>query len=225
MLLRSSNSQRATWQPFGVLLALVVIAVAVPVAAQNTFPSDCIPPLNSTYAGQFHARYSDGTNVYDLTQPEHHRFTMCTPPPMGGPQNHVFGSEVVAQIAVNGGASMPIQGNANTTVGVQPDGSNGPTRFFDTEMLQLDLVAGPALIRESPTRPSLGRTSITDLGGGTWRIDSFFDVFTELSVDGGQTWMPSTDMQGNPAAGRMQLPGTVASETVSWRRVKSIYKD
>jgi hypothetical protein len=24
-----------------------------------------------------------------------------------------------------------------------------------------------------------------------FHIDSFFDVFTELSVDGGQTWMPS----------------------------------
>ncbi len=226
MLLRSSLAQRATRPHLAGLLALVVIAAAVPASAQNIFQGDCIPPINSTYAGQFHARYSDGTNVYDLTQPQHHRFTMCTPPPMAGQQNHSFGSEVDALISINGGPTQPIHGQGPTTVGVQADGSNGPTRFFDTEMLQLDLVAGAGvMVRESPTKASLGRTSITNLGGGTYRIDSFFDVFTELSLDGGQTWYPSTDQSGNPASGRMEIPGTVAAETVSWRKVKSIYKD
>ena len=40
-------------------------------------------------------------------------------------------------------------------------------------------------IRESPTLASLGETYIMDIGGGLYDIDSFFDVFTELSVDGG----------------------------------------
>jgi hypothetical protein len=181
-------------------MLLVLLAAAAPVAAQNTFMGDCIPPLNSSYVGQFHAKYSDGTNVYDLTQPEHHRFTMCTPPPVSGQQNHSFGSEVDALISINNGPTQPIHAQGASTVGVLADGSNGPTRFFDTEMLQLDLLAAPGvLIRESPTKQSTGRTSITDLGGGLYRIDSFFDIFTELSVDGGQTWMPSTDAQGNPA--------------------------
>jgi hypothetical protein len=47
-------------------------------------------------------------------------------------------------------------------------------------------------IRESPTLPSLGQTRITDIGGGRYHIDSFFDVFTELSFDGGANWFPST---------------------------------
>jgi hypothetical protein len=46
-------------------------------------------------------------------------------------------------------------------------------------------------IRESPTLPSLGRTRITDIGGGLYHVDSFFDVFTELSLDGGTNWFPS----------------------------------
>src|SRR5687768_16531497 len=50
--------------------------------------------------------------------------------------------------------------------------------------------AGTLRIRESPTRQSLGRTSIRSLPGGTYRIDSFFDVFVELSIDDGQTWRP-----------------------------------
>lgn len=206
-------------------LGLVLAAAAMPAAAQNTFPDDCIPPLNSAYAGQFHAKYADGTNVYDLTQPQHDRFTNCNPPPTSGQTVHSFGSMVSAQMAVNGGTPQPIQGPATTSVRVLLDGTFGPTRFFETEMLQLDLTAGPAMIRESPTRPSMGRTSITDLGGGLYRIDSFFDVFTELSVDGGQTWHESTDASGAPAAGRMELPGTVAVTPGSWTRLKSIYKE
>ena len=49
------------------------------------------------------------------------------------------------------------------------------------------------MIRESPTVPSIGQTTIQDLGGGNYHIDSFFDIFTELSLDGGQTWIPAAD--------------------------------
>jgi MYXO-CTERM domain-containing protein len=57
--------------------------------------------------------------------------------------------------------------------------------------LSLQSVAPVVMVRESPTLPSLGQTTITPLGGGLYRIDSFFDVFTELSIDGGQNWIPS----------------------------------
>jgi hypothetical protein len=79
------------------------------------------------------------------------------------------------------------------------------TGTFSTEMLTLDLSgnssSGLYQLRESPTKASLGLTTITDIGGGQFRIDSFFDVFTELSLDGGNTWMPSEnstrfDLQG-----------------------------
>ena len=68
------------------------------------------------------------------------------------------------------------------------------TGSFDTEMLAMDLqttIGGLSLrIRESPTLRSLGHTSIDSIGGGLFRIDSFFDVFTEISVDNG-AWIPS----------------------------------
>ncbi len=71
----------------------------------------------------------------------------------------------------------------------------GMTGTFATEIVSMSLsgnVGGtPIIIRESPSRSSSGSTTITDLGGGMYDIDSFFDVFTELSVDGGQTWTPS----------------------------------
>lgn len=59
-------------------------------------------------------------------------------------------------------------------------------------------------IRENPGPPSLGQTTITPLGGGQYHIDSFFDVFTELSLDGGQTWN-----QGNRPAHMRLTSGPV----------------
>jgi hypothetical protein len=69
---------------------------------------------------------------------------------------------------------------------------DGPDQYYDTEMLQLDLTGGTlpggVMLRESPTRASTGRTSIRQLPGGQWMVSSFFDIFTELSVDGGVSW-------------------------------------
>jgi len=45
-------------------------------------------------------------------------------------------------------------------------------------------------IRESPTLTSTGQTTITPQGDG-FHVSSFFDVFTELSLDGGNTWTPN----------------------------------
>ena len=79
------------------------------------------------------------------------------------------------------------------------------TPVIETEMLQLDLMGGDMppgfMIRESPTIRSQGGTAITELSNGRYHIDSFFDVFTELSIDGGQTW--------NPGSGPLHLEGGV----------------
>ena len=52
------------------------------------------------------------------------------------------------------------------------------TGTFQTEMISMSLsgnVGGVAVqIREGPTQPSTGQTTITDIGGGLYQIDSFF---------------------------------------------------
>jgi hypothetical protein len=93
-------------------------------------------------------------------------------------------------------------------VGAMADGSVrtrlgtdvGGNRYFDTELLKLDVRGGGGLptmimIRESPTRRSVGKTIMgtSPSLSQPYMVGSFFDVFTELSVDGGQTWSPSTD--------------------------------
>ncbi len=73
------------------------------------------------------------------------------------------------------------------------------TQTFTAEMLSMNISINNSsppwflMIRESPTRASLGQTSITNLNNGFYAINSFFDVFTELSDNGGQFWYPSTD--------------------------------
>ncbi len=48
------------------------------------------------------------------------------------------------------------------------------------------------MIRESPTRASNGQTTANSVPGG-YAIDSFFDIYTEASLDGGQTWVASLE--------------------------------
>jgi hypothetical protein len=62
-------------------------------------------------------------------------------------------------------------------------------------MLSLDLSGdspsfGPIMLRESPTKQSLGKHTIGPDPRGC-RVSSFFDVFLELSTDDGQTWVPA----------------------------------
>jgi hypothetical protein len=100
------------------------------------------------------------------------------------------------EYSTNDGASW-IAGRADTQVSVRVamPTQSGDTRFFDTEMLQLDIRGGNlptgVLGRESPTRQSTGQTRVQQLSNG-FMINSFFDVFLELSVNGGQTWGPAS---------------------------------
>lgn len=88
----------------------------------------------------------------------------------------------------------PVIGTLTVPILTHNIGSSGQDTWFDTEMLGLNLTPpGGIMIRESPTLQSLGHTRITDMGGGLYRIDSFFDVFVELSLDGGATWTPQSN--------------------------------
>jgi hypothetical protein len=70
---------------------------------------------------------------------------------------------------------------------IPPQTSTGD---WDTEMVQLSLTGqvpgGPVIeLRASPSLPSPGEVDVSDLPDGTFQVDSFFDVFFEVSVDGG----------------------------------------
>jgi len=70
----------------------------------------------------------------------------------------------------------------------------------------MTMSGGGILLRENPTLQSTANSSIppTRGPGGPYSIPSFFHVFIELSIDGGNTWLPAT------SSNHMELlePGT-----------------
>jgi hypothetical protein len=175
------------------LVLLFVLSVAAPARASVITVGDCLPPLDpfDWYISNDDVNWQVGANLYTIKRPRHFNFSSCSAPPSSGTVTESFGSNVGGDLFVNGVFFGSFVAAALTTVNVTAAGSVGPTRFFNTEITQLDFSVGGAMVRESPTSASPGKTTITDLGSGRFQIDSFFDVFTELSVDGGQTWTPS----------------------------------
>jgi len=89
-------------------------------------------------------------------------------------------------------------------------------QLFGGEVGPMQLVAsgdgypGGVMIRESPTLASGGSGGAQGAGPGGYWIDSFFDIYTELSVDGGQTWAPPTNditmhIDGTPEPATLSL--------------------
>lgn len=119
------------------------------------------------------------------------------PPPLAGSATYQgSNTRLDGELSPDGGMTWaPAGATGPTTVSIQHVSDSGTTRSFDTEMLQLDLSGmspiGPFMLRESPTRPSTGKTTSGPAVGGGFSVDSFFDVFLELSVDGGASWIPA----------------------------------
>ena len=194
-----------------VLWVWATIVAAFPGAAQSApqavaqspsfFTAPDLPPPNGVYVTPqaFHAAYANGVIIQNIS---HKRFTeKLAPPPLGQSRVHQFGSTVeFDQSSDNGRTFSHLSAPAQVRVIVNHTGNQGTTGIYDTEMLQLDIAGGGlppgVMLRESPTLKSRGQTKITALGAGAaapvgYQIDSFFDIFTELSVDGGATWLPA----------------------------------
>jgi hypothetical protein len=116
--------------------------------------------------------------------------------PGGACEHHHFQSGLDAMVSPTGigGPFFPIHMEGPVETYAYGRTAPGQLGNFQTEMISMDLTGTfgtmTVMIRESPTLPSMGQTSIQPSGGGYW-IDSFFDVFTELSLDGGTTWIPN----------------------------------
>jgi hypothetical protein len=184
---------------FIVLAALVAAWVPLAAQAAGLVTSDpSLPPVGGKYLtpDAVHATYSGPGLLVVLQKPEHVPFAGHTSATPGGDEIEDFPSTLTGTGTVNGSPPIPINlaGPVQTIVFGKIGNVTGT---FETEMLSMDLTGSTPMgdeimIRESPTLLSLGVTKITDIGGGLYRIESFFDVFTELSVDGGSTWIPSS---------------------------------
>ncbi len=157
---------------------------------------------------QLISHYESGGGVHavwpgpiDMTDVIHECFVNATTTQVGPDQVEDFDSTLRATVDDGSGPQLveltgPVQTLVSNRTGSQ-------TGTFDTEIVSMSLTGDiggvPIEIRESPSLPSPGETTITDIGGGLFEIDSFFDVFVELSVNGG----PFVPQIGGPS--RMTL--------------------
>jgi hypothetical protein len=189
--------------------------VCTPGSTTPILPSPDLPPNSNPpgttqceqilemYVGEdVHALFPGGI---DFSDPQHKCFLNVNRDDDGsGNEIEIFDSTVDGQVDLGSG---PVPVALTGPVTIVTYGKTGHTTgTFATEMVSMSLtgdVGGvPIEIRESPSLQSAGQTTITDLGGGLWAIDSFFDVFTELSVNGGP-FEPQTN-----GPGRMTLVPT-----------------
>jgi hypothetical protein len=201
---------------FYVVGLLGILAIGSPAMAQflpgggidTTDPE--LPPSGVYLSPQdVHAMYSGPNLTIVLQAIQHQPFKDLDPahlPDATGVTNehHDFDSDLLGQAQCVGQGcndfgippSFPVQMEGRVQSVATNKGPTDTTGTFATEMVGMSLMGTgttppSVMVRESPTLPSLGSTRITDIGGGQYHIDSFFDVFTELSLDGGANWFPS----------------------------------
>jgi hypothetical protein len=189
-----STDGGGSWQPSTTGPANVEAQAIAPIWV---YPDPYLPPPNSEYLdkGGWFAFYADGIVISNVHQ---HGFTSSIVPPLPGyTTSHAFGEQVDLEVSYDGGLTFT-HATAPATVTFQITcrlGGDGITQYYDTEMMQLDISGGslPPGVRlcESPIRASLGRTSEKSLLTGNYGIESFFDIYTEVSTDGGMSWYPT----------------------------------
>jgi PEP-CTERM motif len=225
-------------------LAYSCLAVAMCAAAVQADGIDTndpsLPPLGppAVYLSpdDVHALYNTPAFAVLLERPEHYAIACREQPGSTGVVRTNFGPDEQEEFCSDMRGDVTIAALGLNDV---PVTSTGPVRtmvfgkvgnttgVFDTEMLALNLVGttpAPFMIRESPTLRSTGKTTITDIGGGMYHIDSFFDVFTELSIDGGVTWTPDSGgsvrmtLAPEPSSFALIAMGLAGAAGMWWRK-------
>jgi hypothetical protein len=207
-----------------VLAAAVAAGFASISRAQCTAGSGCVLPITCGLSGQPNAPIPIAIPVpLELRNVQLVNPRQCTLPPPSGTFDSFF--DIFVELSFDGGTTwMPATTPARVTQQSVLLPMPAQPVTFDTEMLQLDLMGslpGNVMLRESPAQSSLGRTEIASQPGGTSSIDSFFDVFFEISIDGGTTWTPP----GPPYRIAAVPMGPVAARESTWGGVKSTYRD
>lgn len=176
----------------------IVSLLALPIARADILPTPELPPPVGVYHANLEELHAQFGSAALLNKAFHRAFTdHYMPPAQGVTDTHSFGSlmDLSGALNVPGMGWVPFTAtdiSTPTTVTITGLGMNE----YSQEMLALDMSIptpiGMLMIRESPTIQSMGHTTITPATGG-FRIDSFFDVYTELSLDNGMSWIPDNN--------------------------------
>jgi hypothetical protein len=176
-------------------LCCVELLCAAPGAFASVITnSPSLPPNTGSYqSGAVHATYNYfGTPVVIENISHTPNAGAATQNFTASPGNEIdtFPSTVTGLVSVGLSPFVPFTlSDPATSVEVFGRTSDTQLGSFNTKMLSLDLtgiVLGHSVeINLDPGNPTVGQTTISDQGGGMFQITSFFDVFTEISLDGG----------------------------------------
>lgn len=205
-----------------ILFAVAVAPSARAQACMTSFGPCVFPPGSCAYVeASGPVSYAGG-----------HSFSMvafegsvdCAPIPADGVADvQVIHTFLVARWTPSGGPTTLVGGPAVLTMRVV-GGSPSEPRPFTMELLAMDLSGvnfPPGVgVRESPTQASPGLGVADEDGPGNYVIVSFFDVFTELTLDGGQTWAPANQSQRE----RMNQGPPLPARTATWGSLKATYR-
>jgi hypothetical protein len=179
-------------------LATVILAAVSWAAVQNPgilAPEDSLPPLEGAYHGGTAHVWNTAGGTVELVCDSHGGFTSAIDPPNrpGAAATSDYFATFAGELTV-GPTTYPIREQVHMAERITLSARNGRTRVFETELLTLDLRGASfpegVLVRESPTLASRGQAAITTAPRGQFQIESFFDVFLEISLDGGRSWIP-----------------------------------
>ena len=151
-----------------------------------------------------------------------------TPPPLNASSTYSFANSFVTlELSLDGLSWSTAAATGGVQTKITHTSDSGSVANFDTEMLALNLNGngpfGPFMIRESPSKQSLGKHTLHTTPQGLL-VSSFFDVFLDLSTDGGVNWIPASRsirvQVANPPCGALGahpvVTKTGSSVIVSW---------
>lgn len=162
--------------------------------------AEALPPAGAAYRGVGPHLFLDGRAR--LTCGSHGHFTSAVEPPraVGGTVVSDYVATFVGELVLEPplvpiAVTHPLAVEAQMVERITLASSRRGRRLFDTELVTLDLrgsgMPAGVMVRESPSRPSMGRTTLTSLSRDRYRVESFFDVWLEISLDSGRSWHPA----------------------------------
>jgi len=188
----------------GLMAIVATLGIGSPAWAGVTQHSPELPPLNGVYrsADDVHVQFTPSALEIiceaPLLEP---LFVEARWSPNGVDEYELFYSRFLGPAIVTSADHgldhvpfhLELQGWIETVTFNRVGNIEG---MFDTEIVSMDLSGDvgdiPISIRESPIKNSSGQTTITDIGGGKWDVDSFFDVFAEVKFNGSY-WIAADD--------------------------------
>jgi len=127
----------------------------------------------------------------------------------------VYSCQLTAEYSSDYGETFrQFTGYADVTESVTHTSSSEGIEYYNTQIMDMNLMCWSLdtamthiFIRRNTVHPSTGIMQIRP-AGERFRIDSFFDVFTELSIDWGGTWMPQDHISTCMEIGQILPPET-----------------